>query len=391
MADRIKVLIIDQDENSRNLLISILLKRGYVVHFSNTGSDGIKKTHELLPTIIFCATDLSDIGVPELAVRLSTVSQTASIPIVAISERTNADEMGACLTAGCVEYYGKSGLNFISMVDAIPKIIGAASVRKENGSDEHLLVVFLSAKGGSGTSSLCANIGACLAKNMTPSTVGLADLVLPMGSIDSIVGYAGKFNIVDVARLATKEITPKYLQDNLNVPKNWGFHFLPGTPDPDQSEALNAKQIPDIIKTLTKTYDYTLIDFGRALSKISIPVLKNADAIVIVMGTDLSAVNLTKKLCTFLQSLQIDNQHLFIILNRAVGLEGCSKMEAEQIIGVPIRITIPYMMGNFALANNQNLPIPIKYPTDTATLILNQAALEISSLAIKVNKTKTSS
>lgn len=388
MTERIKALIIDQDDTSRNLLISLLIKRGYIVHFSNTGNDGLKKIHEILPDIIFCDTGLSDLGIPELADRLSAVSQTAFIPIVAISGRSTADEMDACLNAGCVEYYGKSGLNLIAMVDAIPKIIGAFNKRKETKLDDNLLIVFLSAKGGSGTSSLCANIGACLAKNMAPSTVSLADLVLPMGSIDSIVGYNGSFDIIDVANLPPNDITPKYLQDNLVIPQNWNFNFLPGAPDPEHAENLNVKQIPNIVNTLQKTYDYTLIDFGRALSKISIPIIKNADVIVVVMGTDLSAVNLTKKLCGFLQSLQIAKEHLFLILNRAVGLEGCSKMEAEQIIGLPIRITIPYMMGNFAIANNQNVPIPVKYPMDTTTMILNQTAQEISSLAIKENKAK---
>lgn len=44
---------------------------------------------------------------------------------------------------------------------------------------------------------------------------------------------------------------------------------------------------------------------------------------------------------------------------------------------------MPYMMGNFSLANNQNTPISLKFPTDTAALVMKQAALEISQ---KVNK-----
>jgi len=50
------------------------------------------------------------------------------------------------------------------------------------------------------------------------------------------------------------------------------------------------------------------------------------------------------------------------------------------MIGLPIRTATPYMGGNFALANNLNLPIPIKYPTDTASIIFKSTAQDVASL-----------
>lgn len=388
MPERIKALIIDEDETSRNLLVSLLNKRGYTVLFSPTGHDALQKVHDNPPNIIICDTNLSDLGIPELIGKLESLTLTAFIPIVAISGRSDANEMERCLKAGCVEYYGKSGLNLIALVEAMPRIIQTASVKGNINANDGLLTVFLSAKGGSGTSSLCANIGACLAKNMAPSKVALADLVLPMGSIASIVGYEGSFDIVDVADLPAQEVNSNYLIKNLIVQPTWSFYLLPGSPDPERAGNLNIKQIPDIVNSLIKAFDHTLIDFGRALSKISIPIIQKADIVVIVMGTDLSSVRLTKKLCQFLQSQEIEQEHMFLILNRAVGLEGVSKIEAEKIIGLPIRMTVPYMMSNFTLANNQNIPVPVKYPTDTVTIMLNQATTEISSLAIKEHKVK---
>ncbi len=386
MPEGIKALIIDEDENSRNLLVSLLNKRGYMAIFSPSGSDGLQKIHNNAPDIIICDTNLSDLGIPELIEKLGSNTQTASIPIIAISSRSDATEMERCIKFGCAEYYGKSGLNLIALVEAIPKIMGSARSRGNVNAGDGLLMVFLSAKGGSGTSSLCANIGACMAKNMAPSKVAVADLVLPMGSIASIVGYDSSFNVGELADLPSKEITSKYLENNLIVKPNWNFHLLPGSPDPGCAGNLNAAQIPVIVRTMVKTYDYTLIDFGRALSKISIPIIQKADVVVIVMGTDLSAVVLTKKLCLFLQSNGVEPERIFQILNRAVGLEGVSKIEAEKIIGLPIRMTVPYMMSNFTLANNQNMPVHVKYPTDTVTMMLNQATAEISSLAIKEHK-----
>jgi MinD superfamily P-loop ATPase len=52
-------------------------------------------------------------------------------------------------------------------------------------------MVFLSAKGGTGTSTLCANLATYIQQTNTESRVVVADLVLPIGSMGSIVGEEG--------------------------------------------------------------------------------------------------------------------------------------------------------------------------------------------------------
>jgi hypothetical protein len=59
-------------------------------------------------------------------------------------------------------------------------------------------------------------------------------------------------------------------------------------------------------------------------------------------------------------------------------------MEAEKILGIEIKLMMPYMMGNFTLANNQNTPLTIKFPTDTASMVMKQAAMEMSQKVVKL-------
>jgi hypothetical protein len=128
------------------------------------------------------------------------------------------------------------------------------------------------------------------------------------------------------------------------------------------------------------------VDIGRALSKITLPIIEEADLIVLVLSTDLSTVTLTKTLWEYLSGQGIALEKVFAILNRAVGLEGLTKAEAEKIIGFDIKLMMPYMMGNFTLANNLHMPIITKFPTDTAAMVMKQAALDMSYQAIKVRE-----
>jgi pilus assembly protein CpaE len=131
------------------------------------------------------------------------------------------------------------------------------------------------------------------------------------------------------------------------------------------------------VDVLRASYDFIILDIGRSLSRISLPLIQKADLIPLIVSTDHSSIELTKITCHYLQSQGIDSQKVYSILNRAVGLEGATKSEAESIIGLPIKTTMPYMGSNFALANNLNQPITTKYPNDTASIILKELAADM--------------
>jgi pilus assembly protein CpaE len=378
------VLVIDADEANRNFLAQLLQKKNYKVIHAATGEEGIRLVDEASPNLVIFDTRLPDLRSMELIERLQRNPVIADVPCVVLSSHSDPDEMQACLKAGCAEYYVKSGMVMMTLVDAIPRLlVEGRRLRKkrEKGS----LLVFLSAKGGTGTSSLCANIAQNMASHLTQSTVAVADLVLPMGSIASLVGVSdSEFNLVSVAGLPQESVTPEYLRSNLIVPSHWVFHLLPGAPDPETSLNLQVGNIPHIVDSMRKAYDYVIVDLGRSLSRISMPIIHDADLIVLILSTDLSTVNHTKKVWHYLQDQGTNPNRVFPILNRAVGLEGLTKAEAEKILGVEIKLTMPYMMGNFTLANNQNTPISVKFPTDTASMILKQAATEMSQKIVKM-------
>jgi Flp pilus assembly CpaE family ATPase len=111
-----------------------------------------------------------------------------------------------------------------------------------------------------------------------------------------------------------------------------------------------------------------------------LPLIQKADLIILIVSTDQSTIKLTKTVYDYLQTQGVNPQKIYAILNRAVGLEGLTKAQAEEIIGLPIKTTLPYMGGNFTLANNLNQPITIKYPTDTASIVLKGMAEDMVNL-----------
>ena len=388
------ILVVDANPASRTFLANHLRAKQFKILEAPTGKEGLIVAWSHEPDLVLFDPTLKDIPDKEFIQKLRHDSRTSKARLVALSSDPDPARRETCLSAGVHDYLVKSSQAIPALEEILRRLVSAESpppVAAENSGKRGLLIVFLSAKGGTGTSSLCANLAMNIQQAQPEERVVVADLVLPIGSIGPIVGNNGQVNLVTVADLPTGETNADYFYNNLPKPAQWQFQVLTGSPDPEHGNSIKGERITQIVDILCSAYDFILLDIGRSLSRISLPLIQKADLIILIASTDQSTVKLTKTVYDYLQTQGVNSQNVYAILNRAVGLEGLTKAETEQIIGLPIKTTMPYMGGNFALANNLNQPITVKYPTDTASIILKGAAQEIVNLARQLRRAKRDS
>jgi len=373
-----KILIIDADVASRNFLARNLLGQKYEVIQAGSGKEGLIYAWRDRPDLAVIDPTITDITGEELARKLKQDARTANMPLIALSSDPGVARIKSCLEAGFSEYITKSGQAVSMLEEVVNRLLGISGALVKQGG---LLMVFLSAKGGTGTSSICANIAMSIGQNQPEARVVVVDMVLPIGSIAPIVGYEGSQNIVTVAEMSPEDAAPEFFRDKLIECTPWHFNLLAGSPDPESSNHLKTGRIWDIISALKESYDYVLIDIGRSLSKITLPLIQHADLNILVVSTDISTVSLTKPILGYMKSKGVNMNSVFALLNRAVGLEGLSKMETETALEIPIRTTMPYLSSNLAFANSHHQPFALKFPKDTASLVFQEAAKEMSILA----------
>ncbi len=401
------ILVVDENQASRVFLANHFRRKEFTVLEAPTGKEGLIIAWRDKPDLILFDPTLHDIADQEFITKLCNDPRTSATPLLALSSDASPARRETCLNAGVKVYLVKSAGALTVLEETFTRIFSvepskqtltrissAEQPRETPGKIDEvkgeeprvegkngLLIVFLSAKGGTGTSSLCANLAMNIQQSQPEARVVVADLVLPIGSIGQIVGDGGKINLVTVSDLQADQTTADYFYKNLPKPQVWQFQVLAGSPDPQQANSIKGERIGQIVNTLCSGYDFVILDIGRALSRISLPLIQKADLILLVVSTDQSTVQLTKTVWDYLKSQGIDKQKICAVLNRAVGLEGVTKAQAEEMIGLPIKTTLPYMGGNFALANNLNQPITVKYPTDTASIILKETASDMVKLA----------
>jgi Flp pilus assembly CpaE family ATPase len=380
---QITVLVIDADDTSRNFFANILRNYDFNVVEATNAREGWQKVGEVLPDIITCDTNIPEARADEFIKHLRSEKRFIHVPIIVFSANPDPEEMEKCTQAGGNEYYAKSGSSANTFAKNALDMIREMKQEHPDEEQKGVLAVFISAKGGTGTSSICANTATNLAKVMASSTVCVVDMVLPIGSQALLTGCEDKFDIVSASNMEPAELTQAYLRESMPRPPEWNFKLLCGAPNPGRAGDFNVQNTHDIIEALRKAYDYVLVDFGRSLSRISLPIVQEADVAVMVLSNDLSTVTLTKRTLDYLLEQGIQKERLYPMLNRAVGLEGLTKAEAEGILNVQIRNTVPYMQSNLTLANNQHLPLTSKFPNDTISLVFSQLAVEISQLGIQ--------
>jgi len=376
-----KILIVDADVASRNFVARKLLEQDYVVIQAGSGKEGLIAAWRDHPDLVIVDPVLADLNGEGVAAKLKQDTRTANVPLIALSGDQQQGRIKSCLDAGFNEYIVKSGQAIATLNDTINRIFGLTAGEMKQGG---LLMVFLSAKGGTGTSSMCANLAMNISQYQPQARIAVLDLVLPIGSIASIVGYEGTQNIVTVTDMPPLETNPDFFSQELPQMSIWRFNLLAGSPDPESSNQMKVGRIWDVVTALKASYDFVLIDIGRALSKIALPIIQHADLVTLIVSTDISAAPLTKTLWEYLKSKGVLPGALYTILNRSVGLEGLSKADAESTLGIKINIAMPYLGTNFSFANSHHQPFSFKFPKDTASIIFQDAAKEMAIFAQKI-------
>ena len=102
-----KILLVEDDEYSRDMLSRRLMRKGYVVVMAGDGEGGVSLAREERPDII-----LMDIGLPvisgwEATGRIKSMPETKSIPIIALTSHAMAGDREKALEAGFDEHETK--------------------------------------------------------------------------------------------------------------------------------------------------------------------------------------------------------------------------------------------------------------------------------------------
>ncbi len=123
MTEKIKVLVVEDNRVTRELVVTRLRKMGFQVEGAADGQIGIEKTFSWLPDVV-----LMDLSMPVVdgwtaAYKLKQSELTKQIPIIAITAHKYEEELERAIAAGCDDYDLKP-LDFGKVAELIHRHVG---------------------------------------------------------------------------------------------------------------------------------------------------------------------------------------------------------------------------------------------------------------------------
>ncbi len=99
-----KILLVEDNEMNRDMLVRRLERKGYQVVAALDGAQGVAMAQSELPNLILMDMDLPIIDGWQATRQLKSAPPTQAIPIIALTAHAMAGDREKALQAGCDDY-----------------------------------------------------------------------------------------------------------------------------------------------------------------------------------------------------------------------------------------------------------------------------------------------
>ena len=117
-----KILLIEDNEDNRDMLSRRLERKGFVVTLAVDGLEGVNKAKEELPALILMDMSLPVLDGWEATRRLKNSPETTNIPIIALTAHAMSSDREKAIESGCDDYDTKP-VDFQRLLEKIARFI----------------------------------------------------------------------------------------------------------------------------------------------------------------------------------------------------------------------------------------------------------------------------
>jgi pilus assembly protein CpaE len=265
-----------------------------------------------------------------------------------------------CFRAGADEYL------FPPLAEGLKKALErrAAERRKsDSAKPAGKIIVFLSAKGGCGATTLACHVAVELSRlnprrrgNEADHSVLLADLDVSAGTVGFLMKSKCPYSIADALNNVHR-LDASYWKALVS-------NGIPGLEVISAPTAIAAKQPPkpaeirDVLEFVRKQYQWTVADAGRGIGESTMTAIESADEACLVTTPEIPALHQTRQILQRLLDGGYKKEHLRLIVNRVPKRAGTRPEELQEMLGIPLFAVVPDCYAELHEAYSQGQLLP---------------------------------
>lgn len=119
--DKKHILIIEDEEDIRDLLRMNLTNKGFSVSCAESGKAGLERIDAAIPDIILLDWMLPEVSGIEILKKIRTSPRTKKVPVIMLTARSESENISQALDAGADDYVTKPFVNreLVSRINAV--------------------------------------------------------------------------------------------------------------------------------------------------------------------------------------------------------------------------------------------------------------------------------
>jgi len=303
---------------------------------------------------------------PEHALDLvEALCRDSHATVMVYSTQSDSEMLVRCMRAGAREF-----LTAPIVPSTIAEALVRAAVRRPARSKKTggKLLVFASAKGGSGVTTVASNFALTLARESGASTV-LIDLDLPLGNVAIDLGITAQFSTINA--IETYERMDANLLQTLLTKHSSGL-FVLAAPDRYTPVTASDQAIEKLLSVARQEFEYVVVDAGSSVGLNCKTLFKNASVVYLITQVSISGLrNSNRVISEFFPAN--GGPQLEIVLNRFLPKSlGIDEENITKALTRPVQWKIPsdYLSARKA----QNTATPLALEDSPISQVIRQMA-----------------
>src|SRR5262249_32959816 len=127
-------------------------------------------------------------------------------------------------------------------------------------------------------------------------------------------------------------------------------------------------------------FPYVVIDLEHDSRPEQVPVLRQADAILLVFRLEFAALRNTRRMLEYLDSLGISRERIHLVVNRYGQPKEVPYGKAEEALGSKIGHYIPEDAKSINSANNNGVPVVVQAPSAKVSRSIGKLTMSINGM-----------
>jgi pilus assembly protein CpaE len=311
------------------------------------------------------ASDALSVGVGDLVVVVLSpepaVAQAALMElrplsganVLAVGPTTDTRLVLQTLRGGASDYVDEAELE-VELRASLSRLRSAAGTQAEPGR----LIALLSPVGGSGTSTLAANLATVLAKEH--KRAALLDLKHANGNLADLLDLKPAHTLADLCA-GTARMDRAMLERSL-VRHDSGVHLLAPPEHFADAVQVTSEGVRQAVSLARDLFPYVVLDLDYGFRDTEAQVLRLADVVVLVLRLDFSALRHTQRALEYLKHLGVHPDRVRLVANCYGRPKEVPARKAEEALGMKIYHYVPDDPKTVNRANNNGVPLVLESP-----------------------------